>query len=433
MQRSVGYPALFGVVVSLAAVHAAFGQPAERPRLAQPTVPRGFTVTVFAEGLATPRHIAVRGNGDVYVTLRSGQAKFRPTDEPGGIAALRDTNGDGVADVQAKFGSPDIDTGVAIRGDELYYASTTTIYAVALGDDLVPTAAPTVIVAELPESGSGHRTKPITFDDAGHLITQVGAPSNACQRDAGTPGSPGLAPCTLLDEHGGVFLFDAATRNQHGVRDAERYTTGHRNIVALEWNTSARALFGLMHARDGLSQLWPEHYSEQQDIDLPAEEFHRLDRGADLGWPYTYYDPLRRQRMVMPEYGGDGDTPAEPGRYRDPLIGFPAHWAPNDLLFYEAAQFPERYRHGAFVAFHGAVTPRGAEVGGYNVVFIPMSSAGAIAGTWEIFADDFERVLTTASVAARPSGLAVGPDGSLYIGDDAGGRVFKVTYDPGPG
>ena len=428
MQSSVGRSALVGVVVSLVAAHAALGQPPQPPPLAKPTVPQGFTVTLFAEGLATPRHIAVRDNGDVYVTLRSGQAKFRPTDEPGGIAALRDTNADGVADVQSRFGSPDIDTGLAIRGDELYYASTTTIYAVALGNELVPTAAPTVVVAELPESGSGHRSKPITFDDAGHLITQVGAPSNACQREPGTPGSPGLSPCTLLDQHGGVFLFDAAKRNQHGVRDAERYTMGHRNIVALEWNASARALFGLMHARDGLSELWPERYSEQQDIDLPAEEFHRLDRGVNLGWPYTYYDPKRRQRMVMPEYGGDGNTPAEPGRYREPLIAFPAHWAPNDLVFYEAAQFPERYRHGAFVAFHGPVTPRGAEVGGYNVVFIPMSSAGAVTGEWEIFADDFERVRSGANLPGRPSGLAVGPDGALYVGDDSGGRVFKVTY-----
>jgi len=428
MQSSVGRSVLLSAIVSLAAGHAALGQPAARLPLAKPTVPQGFTVTVFAEGLATPRHIAVRDNGDVYVTLRSGQAKFRPTDEPGGIAALRDTNGDGAADVQTRFGSPDIDTGLAIRGDELYYASTTTIYAVALGDELVPTAAPTVVVAELLESGSGHRSKPITFDDAGHLITQVGAPSNACQREPGTRGSPGLSPCTLLDGHGGVFLFDAAKRNQRGVRDGERYTTGHRNIVALEWNASAHALFGVMHARDGLSQLWPEHYSEQQDIDLPAEEFHRLDRGMDLGWPYTYYDPKRRQRMVMPEYGGDGNTPAEPGRDREPLIAFPAHWAPNDLVFYEAAQFPERYRHGAFIAFHGAVTPRGAEVGGYNVVFVPMNAAGAVTGEWEIFADDFERVLTGANVPGRPSGLAIGPDGALYIGDDSGGRVFKVTY-----
>lgn len=398
--------------------------------LAKPTVPQGFTVTLLAEGLATPRHIAVGPNGDVYVTLRSGQAKFRPTDEPGGIAALRDTNGDGVADVVATFGSPDIDTGLALRGNELYYASTTTIYKVALGSELVPTAAPQVVVAELPESGSGHRTKPITFDGAGHLITQVGAPSNACQREAGRPGSPGLMPCTLLDAHGGVFLFDAAKTGQHGTRDAERYTTGHRNVIALEWNTSAGALFGLMHGRDGLNQLWPERFSEQQDIEIPAEEFHRLDRDANLGWPYTYYDPQRRRRMVMPEYGGDGKTEAESGRYRDPLVAFPAHWAPNDLVFYTATQFPARYRNGAFIAFHGAVTPRRAEVGGYNVVFVPMNPAGDVTGQWEIFADDFERVLTVANVPGRPSGLAVGPDGALYIGDDSGGRVFKVAYAP---
>lgn len=422
MRRS---PVLLLAAMSLTAAATAFGQTAV-PTL--PTVPQGFAVTLFAEGLATPRHIAVRDNGDVYVTLRSGQAKFRPTDEPGGVAALRDTDGDGVADVTEIFGSPDIDTGLALRGNELYYASTTTIYSVALGNELVPTAAPQIVVANLPESGSGHRTKPIAFDGAGHLITQIGAPSNACQREPGTRGSPGLTPCTLLDEHGGVFLFDAARRGQDHARDAERYTSGHRNIVALEWNASAGELFGVMHGRDGLNQLWPEHYSEEEDIAIPAEEFHRLDRGANLGWPYTYYDPLRKQRMVMPEYGGDGNTVAEPRDYRDPLIGFPAHWAPNDLVFYAATQFPERYRHGAFIAFHGEVTPRGADVGGYNVVFVPMSASGEITGAWEIFADDFERVLTSANVPGRPSGLAVGPDGALYIGDDAGGRVFKVTY-----
>ena len=115
MQRSVGRSALLGVVVGLG-THAVLGQPAQQPPLPKPTVPQGFTVTVFAEGLATPRHIAVRDNGDVYVTLRSGQAKFRPTDEPGGIAALRDTDADGVADVQTRFGTPDIDTGLALTG-----------------------------------------------------------------------------------------------------------------------------------------------------------------------------------------------------------------------------------------------------------------------------------------------------------------------------
>lgn len=419
---------VFAVAAIGLAGDAAVAQDAPPEALAAPTLPSGFTSTLFAEGLPTPRHIAVRDSGDVYVTLRSGQAKFRPTDEPGGVAALRDTDGDGVADIMRVFGSADIDTGLALHAGYLYYSSTTTIFAVALGDELVPGAGPEVVVADMPESGSGHRTKPITFDDDDHLYTQVGSPSNSCQTDPGTPGSAGLTPCTLLDEHGGVFRFSASARNQSHSRDGERISTGHRNVVALEWNAAAGALYLLMHGRDGLSQLWPEHYTAADDIELPAEEFHRLDEGDNLGWPYTYYDPDRRRRMIMPEYRGDGETPAEGSRYKDPLIAFPGHWAPNDLVFYTGTEFPERYRNGAFIAFHGAVMPRRADVGGYSVVFVPMNAAGEVAGDWEIFADGFEHVLTGSDVAGRPSGLAVGPDGALYIGDDAGGRIWRVTY-----
>jgi glucose/arabinose dehydrogenase len=415
-----------GVMLAAGAVSSEAQQ--TTPPRALPSVPPGFSVTVFAEGLATPRHIAVRDNGDVYVTLRSGQAKFRPTDEPGGIAALRDTNGDGVADVQTLFGSADIDTGLAIHANHLYYASTTTIYAVALGDELVPRAAPEVVVADLPESGNGHRTKPITFDRAGNLYTQVGSPSNSCQAEPGKPGSPGLVPCTLLEEHGGVFRFSASARNQNHARAGVRLSTGQRNVVALEWNDAAGAPYLLMHCRDNLSQLWPQSFSAADDAALPAEEFHRLNEGDDLGWPYTYYDPVRRERMVSPEYGGDGRTPAPAGKYKDPLIGFPGHWAPNDLVFYGASQFPARFQSGAFIAFHGSVAPQGENPGGYSVAFVPMNAAGEVTGAWEIFADDFERVPNGAGVVARPSGLAVGPDGALYIGDDAGGRIFKVTY-----
>jgi len=131
---------------------------------------------------------------------------------------------------------------------------------------------------------------------------------------------------------------------------------------------------------------------------------------------------------VMPEYGGDGETPAEAGRYKDPLLAFPGHWAPNDLVFYEGEQFPERYRHGAFIAFHGAVSPRRNDPGGYAVVFVPMDTNGAVTGDWELFADDFEVPAPGSGLVGRPSGLAVGPDGALYIGDDAGGRIWRVTY-----
>lgn len=423
----------FLTVLPLLAGCAESPEPAADPTAAEDaadtgfTLPEGFTATLFAEGLATPRHIAVNDNGDVYVTLRSGQAKFRATDEPGGVAALRDTDGDGVADRVDRFGTPDIDTGLAIHDGYLYYSSMTTIYASPLGEELVPTGAAEVVVAQLPQSANGHRTKPITFDTAGNLYTQVGSPSNSCQEEGG-PGAPGLMPCTQLDEHGGVFRFSASRRNQVHAEDAYRLSTGHRNVVAMEWNESAGALYLMMHGRDGLSQGWPEYYSAEDDIEQPAEEFHRLEEGDNLGWPYTYYDPIRDERMVMPEYGGDGQTPAEPGRYKEPLIAFPGHWAPDDIVFYTGGQFPERYRNGAFLAFHGPVAPRRADPGGYCVVFVPMNADGEITSDWEYFADGFERPAAGAEGVGRPSGLAVGPDGSLFIVDDAGGRIWKVSY-----
>ncbi len=395
------------------------------------TLPTGFTATLFADGLPTPRHIVVTDAGRVYVTLRSGQAKFVPSDEAGGVAGLEDSDGDGSADITRTFGRPLADTGLALRDDKLFYSTMTGVYAFPLGDQVLPAGPEESVVAEMPESGSGHRTKAITFDSEGHLYAQIGSPSNSCQAEPGVAGSAGLNPCTLLDEHGGVFRYLADARNQIHAEDGIRFSRGHRNIVALEWNDSANALFALMHGRDGLNQMWPDLFTAAQDIEIPAEEFHRIEQGDDLGWPYTYWDPIRSQRMVSPEYGGDGLTVAEDSRYRSPLLAFPAHWAPNDLVFYQGTQFPARYRHGAFIAFHGSVNPRRTDRGGYSVVFVPMNAAGEVTGDWEIFADDFERGAADGGIAGRPTGLAIGPDGDLFIVDDAGGRIWKVTYAAG--
>jgi glucose/arabinose dehydrogenase len=111
-------------------------------------------------------------------------------------------------------------------------------------------------------------------------------------------------------------------------------------------------------------------------------------------------------------------------------VGFPAHYAPNDLIFYSGDQFPDRYHGGAFVAFHGSWNRAPAEQGGYNVVFVPRENSPA-AGEWEVFADGFagaDPVAAPDDALHRPSGLAQGPDGSLYVTDDVGGRIWKISY-----
>jgi glucose/arabinose dehydrogenase len=393
------------------------------------TLPAGFTATIFVDGLDRPRHIAVRDNGDVYVALRSGRQQIVPEDSEGGVIGLRDTNGDGRADQMERFGRGDVDTGLAIHDGTLFFSSAVAVYALPLGDALKPTAEPELVVGGFADSGGGHTAKPMTFDGEGHMYVQAGVPSNSCQQNDRTPGSPGMSPCPQLEQYGGVWRFTASGRNQDQLGDGIRYSTGHRNVVALEWNPVADQLYLVMHGRDQLDTLWPQHYDAAQRSELPAEEFHAVAQNDDLGWPYTYYDQIRGERMVSPEYGGDGRTPAEAGKYKDPLIGFPGHWAPNDLIFYTGTQFPAKYRNGAFIAFHGSWNRE--TQAGYSVVFVPLGADGKPSGQWETFAEDFESpepIASPADAVHRPSGLAQGPDGSLYITDDVGGRVWKVRY-----
>jgi glucose/arabinose dehydrogenase len=154
-----------------------------------------------------------------------------------------------------------------------------------------------------------------------------------------------------------------------------------------------------------------------------------LHKGDDAGWPYIYFDPAQNKKILMPEYGGDGVKTAGENTI-DPVVAFPAHTAPNGLLFYTGSQFPEKYKNGAFIAFHGSWNRAPEPQEGFYVAFVPFSN-GKPSGKWEIFANGFSGGPDkTASGRAihRPCGLAQGPDGSIYITDDSKGTVWKITY-----
>ncbi len=259
----------------------------------------------------------------------------------------------------------------------------------------------------------------------------VGAPSNACQEQGRTPGSPGQDPCPLLDRFAGVWRFDANQQNQHQETDGYRFVTGTRNLVALEFNPFSQHVYAVMHGRDQLNSLWPEIYSAQENADLPAEEFLLLKDGADFGWPYCYYNGLQEKNVLAPEYGGDGETIDRCEDKDKPIMAFPAHWAPNDLVFYTGNQFPEKYRQGAFIAFHGSWNRAPEEQQGYNVVFVPFNEE-LPSGDYEVFASGFteqENIQNPRDAKYRPTGVAVGPDGSLYISDSRKGKIWKIIYE----
>jgi glucose/arabinose dehydrogenase len=112
------------------------------------------------------------------------------------------------------------------------------------------------------------------------------------------------------------------------------------------------------------------------------------------------------------------------------LIGFPAHWAPMDIVFHSGKNFPEEYRHGAFIVFHGSWNRMPFEQQGFKVVFVPMKD-GRPSGQWRVFADGFtgqDSIKSPIDTAYRPAGLAEGPDGALYITEDKHGRIWRVTH-----
>ena len=395
------------------------------PEPVQLKLPQGFVATVFAEEtFQNARHVAVNDNGDVYVKFRATKDKNGP-----GILALRDTDGDGQADVRESF-SDFYGTGMALHNGFLYASSERAVYRYALeSGELVPRSQPETIVSELPEQNA-HKAKALAFDGQGHLYVNVGAPSNGCMEKARTAGSKGLDPCPQTEWQASVWRFRADQVGQTQRESGHRYAQGTRNMVALEWNTTVDSLFGVQHGRDQLNTLWPDHYDEAQNAELPAEEFFQISDGDDFGWPYCYYDHLQGKKLLAPEYGGDGHTEGRCGETKDPFLAFPAHLAPNDLIFYTGDQFPAHYRNGAFVAFRGSWNRAPLPQKGYFIAFVPFQD-GQPSGDWTVFADGFsglEEVAAPGDAAHRPCGLAQGPDGSLYVTETTKGTIWRISY-----
>ena len=402
------------------------------------TLPAGFCATVFADGLGHPRHIVVNSNGDVYVNTWSGRYYTTPAPAGGFLVALRDTNSDGKADIIKRFG-PDAQqrngggTGIGIYKGALYAEEGDTVnkrivrYALS-SDSITPASTSETIVSALPAIG-GHPMHPFAIGQSGDIYMNSGSSTNSCQVKERGLESPGRNPCAELRTRAGIWRYDANKTNQR-FSPAERYATGIRNAVAIAFDPGGQ-LYSTQHGRDQLAENWPKLYTPEQGQNQPAEELLKIEQGGDYGWPNCYYDGAQLKLVLAPEYGGDGGKAAgDCATKKGPAAFFPAHWAPDGLVFYTGTAFPEHYRGGAFIAFHGSWNRAPGPQGGYNVVFIPFAGGNpADPAKYEIFADGFAGANKQPDAAAhRPTGITQGPDGALYITDDKGGRVWRVVY-----
>ncbi len=358
-------------------------------------LPAGFTAIAIVTGLESARHLVVTKQGGIYVKLsRLKDGK--------GIYYLKDTNGDGIIDSQTGFGDYP-GTGIFIKNGYLYASSNDDVYRYRMNDkgEVINPNAPEKIITGLVNHNRDN-SKSIAIDNADNIYVNIGSYSNSCLIDEKSRVAP--SPCPLLDSVAGIWKFKTNKLNQ-GYKQAVHYATGFKNIVGLDWNSTTNSLFVMQHGRDLLHDLYPQYYTVEQNNIQPAETMYELHQGTDGGWPYVYYDQKQHKKILSPEYGGDD---------------FPAHLAPNALLFYTGNMFPGKYKNGAFIAFHG----KSQELQkGYLVAFVPFKK-NQPSGKWEIFADNFA---TTGNVH-KPCGLAQGPDGSIYVADDVKGTIYRIRY-----
>jgi glucose/arabinose dehydrogenase len=339
--------------------------------VAQLQLPPGFSAGVFASGLQVPRFLTFGPDGTLYVAERATSSI---------VALPADTSGVKAARKVTVVSGLDEPTSLTFFNGALYVGEQSKVTRFILGPDYRVTDRQ-VVVPNLP-TGGNHTTRTVLVGPDGKLYVSIGSTCNNC-----VEADPHRAAVWVynLDGSGGRL-----------------YAKGLRNAVGMAVNPWNNQIWVTNNGRDLLGD------------DTPPETVYALRDGGNYGWPRCHAGSI-----IDPDLGHAGDCSG----VEQPLVKMQAHSAPLGLAFYNSSRFPEQY-HGLFVAFHGSWN-RSVPTG-YKVIFVPLDGSGAVSGAPRDFATGW--LVNGGDAVGRPVGLAVGPDGALYVSDDKAGLIYRIAH-----
>ena len=356
-------------------------------RLANLKVPDGFHVTKFA-AIENPRWMVTSADGTVYVSSRYN----------GAVYMFKDTDGDGVADVQNTVFKREWAHGLAIHKNALYIVTIKEIYrAPILKDGMLGT--PKLLRSDLPEAGQ-HPNRTIGFGPDGMMYVSVGSKQNEARDD-----DPRVATMLRFDEN---------------AQNGEIYASGLRNTIGFGWHPVSKRLFGMDHGIDWLGD------------DSQKEEFNEILRGKRYGWPYLYENDQENPHVEPP---ADYSIERIKAESQSPLLTYTAHSAPMQSIFYTGSMFPAEYRNDEFRAMRGSWNRLPAS--GYEIVRVRYDAAGAPQGI-EPFLTGFlqpsegEKSPTGSNgeeiTIGRLVGVTQAKDSAVLFCDDTNNVIYRISY-----
>jgi glucose/arabinose dehydrogenase len=346
----------------------------------QPRVPPGFKVSVFARDFTEPRWLAVAPDGDVLVADSA----------IGEVVVLRDPQSLGSVQSREIFAAHlNLPFGIVFHQDYVYVANSNEVVRFRYDPKTSKRLGDAEHILDLPGMGyNQHWTRSLVFSPDGQkLFVSVGSKDNISVES-----DPRRAAILVADPDG---------------KNMRVFASGMRNAVGIGFNPDSGNLWATVNERDDLGE------------DVPDDYFTHVVDGGFYGFPYSYIGSHVDDRVLS-----RSDLVATA---IVPDVLLTAHVAALQFAFYERQQFPSYYRHGAFITEHGSWNRRIRS--GYQVVFVPFRN-GLPAGEPTAFFSGFVPDPASREVYGRMVGIAVEPDGSVLISDDAGKLIWRVSYKP---